>query len=56
MDLRLSMAPKLMRQLEVKVREMAEQRGRAYGEIHRVFRELTELAGRSKRRRRRGDR
>ena len=55
MDMHLDVPPRMVRQLGLKVREVAERRAQFYRELYIVLRELAELAERSKRRRRLGD-
>lgn len=55
MDMHLDVTPRMVRQLGLKVRELAARRAQFYGELQNVLRELAELAERSKRRRRLGD-
>ena len=55
MGTHLQLPPEILRQLRLKVREGAERRTALYNELHGAFRELAELAGRSKRRIRQGD-
>ena len=55
MDMHLDVAPRMVRQLGLKVREVAVRRAQFYNELNSLLRELAELADRSKRRRRLGD-